>query len=343
MLIGTLLIGAVAALPTTAWADAAATALVATQTAAEQAPAPEEPTAIAMPRPLLAAYALWLLAALAALLRAGLWSPSPRRNNPADAPTTPPHADLAPTGSLAVGMMLLAMVLTILAGQLGAVLGSATIPEPLTPPAGSDPGLAMKAWTTGWVYAAQAATLGVLLWSQPWLGHAAGLAASRSTRAWASHTLRGAAAFAVVYPFAWIVGVAALELATRLAPPGETLDATAHTVLRALAADTTPAAWWAMTALVVIGAPLLEEVIYRGLLQGAIRRATGSRWAAILGASVLFVAVHAGSVEVFAMPVLAVLSVGFGIARERTGSVWPAVVMHALFNAANVLIVATGA
>lgn len=134
---------------------------------------------------------------------------------------------------------------------------------------------------------------------------------------------RGAAAFAadvhviaavlVAIPVWW-------GLATGLAP------------MRARA----PVGWQAWMSLVLVR-PVLEEVVFRGLLQGQLLRLGAARrlgpvsLANVL-ATLAFVAAHA-----FSQPpawTLATLapSLVFGHLRERFGSVWPAIVVHALYN-----------
>lgn len=180
---------------------------------------------------------------------------------------------------------------------------------------------------------------------------------------------------------------------------GEPAPAIAHEVLRVLRLDPTSAAALLLIFGAVVLAPLVEELLFRGMLQTWLLH-TGwfnSRWAVILTASVLFAAVHislmmvpreaasettaapaaqlaqveaddaeaesaptdadngepAADAEqeaedeqpeerVFAwpaMPGLFVLAVALGYLYERTGSLWPPIIVHALFNAFNVAIV----
>lgn len=92
----------------------------------------------------------------------------------------------------------------------------------------------------------------------------------------------------------------------------------------------------------VVGAPIVEEIIYRGFLQSAFVRVCDSagvnRWLGVLVTSAIFAGVHYGSVPVHGLVVLAVLGVCFGAAFERTGRLGVPIVMHALFNAANIVV-----
>lgn len=88
-------------------------------------------------------------------------------------------------------------------------------------------------------------------------------------------------------------------------------------------------------------APLLEEVIYRGLVQSAIRGHLGpaAHWPAIFGAALLFGGVHAGAAAWHALPGLMVLGVILGWLYERTGSLLAPVLVHFAFNLINVMLV----
>lgn len=89
---------------------------------------------------------------------------------------------------------------------------------------------------------------------------------------------------------------------------------------------------WERILLAVHGialAPLYEEVIFRKWLQDFLVRRTGLR-AGIALTSLLFVLLHCSWQA--ALP-LAILAVALSIARIRTGSLIPCIVMHVLHNA----------
>jgi len=94
---------------------------------------------------------------------------------------------------------------------------------------------------------------------------------------------------------------------------------------------------------VVIG-PLLEEIVFRGLLQTLLLEVLGrdARWLTILIASALFSVVHLGATTWHALPGLMVLGMVLGWLYERTGSLLPAYLVHAAFNAMNIAMVLTG-
>jgi membrane protease YdiL (CAAX protease family) len=88
----------------------------------------------------------------------------------------------------------------------------------------------------------------------------------------------------------------------------------------------------------VIGAPIVEEIMYRMLLQTALIQACRNAWTGIALTSVLFALSHlgGGAVPWHATIPLFVLSVGLGVLQVRTGRVGPCIVVHMVFNAVNV-------
>ena len=88
--------------------------------------------------------------------------------------------------------------------------------------------------------------------------------------------------------------------------------------------------------LAVVVAPLVEEMLFRGILQSMLRSYIDWPWLAISGCSVLFAAVHP---EMAHWPALFVLSMGIGYAYEKSGSLWQAIFVHAMFNGWTVLSV----
>jgi membrane protease YdiL (CAAX protease family) len=95
-----------------------------------------------------------------------------------------------------------------------------------------------------------------------------------------------------------------------------------------------------MLVSLILWQPLIEELLFRGVLQGYLRRFSKGRKgiAGISAANALttvgFVAIHfVHQPPPWALGV-AVPSLLFGYFRDRSGSVWPAVLMHSLFNAA---------
>jgi membrane protease YdiL (CAAX protease family) len=91
----------------------------------------------------------------------------------------------------------------------------------------------------------------------------------------------------------------------------------------------------------VVLAPVAEELMFRGLLQSALRRAGAGPWLAIACASVVFAGSHFTQPK--DMPALAALAVALGYNYERTGRLYPSMLMHAVFNAVSIsdLLIAT--
>jgi membrane protease YdiL (CAAX protease family) len=75
-------------------------------------------------------------------------------------------------------------------------------------------------------------------------------------------------------------------------------------------------------------APLAEEVFYRGLLYGYLRRRVGTA-AAVAVSALLFALAH-GSLTL-ALP-LAAVGAGLALLYQASGSLWPAVWAHAVVN-----------
>lgn len=153
-------------------------------------------------------------------------------------------------------------------------------------------------------------------------------------------SLVGAAAMAVAWPLAQAAGVLAGTVQSAIG--GTEVPDTAHRTLEALG-QSSDALWMGVTALVaVILAPIVEEILYRGALQQAMRGLGASRTLALWIASALFALAHWGSLvdgaEAGALAMLMVLGLAFGWCYERTGSLWAPVAAHALFNAANLTI-----
>ncbi|HUV66414.1 MAG TPA: CPBP family intramembrane glutamic endopeptidase [Sedimentisphaerales bacterium] len=89
-------------------------------------------------------------------------------------------------------------------------------------------------------------------------------------------------------------------------------------------------------------APLLEELLFRGLVQTMIRsllqnsvrgHVTGPAWLAIAASSGLFTLMHANAGH---WPALFVLGACMGYAYEKSGSLFRPIFIHALFNTASI-------
>jgi len=125
-------------------------------------------------------------------------------------------------------------------------------------------------------------------------------------------------------------------LTVQLMPEGSVQE---HALLKH-AAEAPPA--WRFTAVfvAVVMAPLAEEIFYRGLMQSMLRRHTSSAWWAIVLAAAIFSAMHFNHPD--HLPALFALGIALGYNYERTGRLTSPIVIHALFNALNVLWKLTG-
>ena len=80
-------------------------------------------------------------------------------------------------------------------------------------------------------------------------------------------------------------------------------------------------------------APLVEELIYRGVLYPALRRAMGVLWA-VVGVSTLFALVHAWQYRnnLGVIATISILSFALTAVRATTGRLLPCFVIHTVFN-----------
>jgi membrane protease YdiL (CAAX protease family) len=81
--------------------------------------------------------------------------------------------------------------------------------------------------------------------------------------------------------------------------------------------------------------PLVEEIVYRGVLYPSFEKRIGMVWAVIL-VSFLFLLVHVYQYRnsLGAISVIALLSVSLTLVRARTGKLLPCFIMHMVFNGA---------
>ncbi len=91
--------------------------------------------------------------------------------------------------------------------------------------------------------------------------------------------------------------------------------------------------WAALIVLVVFAAPLIEEVLFRGLIQGALEARLG-HWGAIILAGAGFAAVHG----LQAAPFFFFWSLPVGWVTWRSRSIRPAVAVHGVNNLTGVVL-----
>jgi membrane protease YdiL (CAAX protease family) len=77
-----------------------------------------------------------------------------------------------------------------------------------------------------------------------------------------------------------------------------------------------------------VGAPLVEEILFRGFLYGSLRNLT-NKWFAAVVSALFFGVIH---LHLPSFPALCLLGFFFAVAYESTGSLTINILMHALFN-----------
>ena len=101
--------------------------------------------------------------------------------------------------------------------------------------------------------------------------------------------------------------------------------------------DNAQGAWFiVLFVVVVIGAPFVEELVYRGFIQGGLQTRIGSTWALII-TSAWFTVVHMEPIE---FPGLFAFAIVLGLCYRRTQRVGLSIVTHLAFNATGLLLVA---
>lgn len=87
-------------------------------------------------------------------------------------------------------------------------------------------------------------------------------------------------------------------------------------------------------------APLVEEIIYRGILYSALQRAVGPLLAIIV-VTLMFAGLHVVQYwpDIGAISAIALLSLAITVVRARTGRLLPCFVIHLVFNGIQSLII----
>ncbi len=102
--------------------------------------------------------------------------------------------------------------------------------------------------------------------------------------------------------------------------------------------------WWALLIGAAVGAPIAEELLFRGLLFGVLRdtrlRLTGT----MIVTAALWSALHM-QYSLYGLAAIFLIGLYLGWLRERTGSLLPPMICHALYNGTIVVALAnfTGA
>ena len=96
----------------------------------------------------------------------------------------------------------------------------------------------------------------------------------------------------------------------------------------------------AIAVIAATTAPLVEEIIYRGILYSALQRAIGSLLAIIV-VTLMFAGLHVVQYwpDIGAISAIALLSLAITVVRARTGRLLPCFVIHLVFNGIQSLII----
>jgi membrane protease YdiL (CAAX protease family) len=103
------------------------------------------------------------------------------------------------------------------------------------------------------------------------------------------------------------------------------------TIAQDLGADSSTTAAIAIVFLVAVGAPIVEELLFRGVMFGGLRQRLPVLPAAGV-TGVLFGAVHVGGSPIAFLLPLAMLGFGLCLLYHRTGSLYPPMAVHAVNN-----------
>lgn len=218
----------------------------------------------------------------------------------------------------------------IVAGGVGATIASAVAPPDSDPLARA----AILTWG-GLLGGGSVCLVGGILWS----GYPTPADARTPTRLGPS--IAGAVVLLLlVVPI--VQTVSALGQLLQTAISGEQPSPLGHETLRLMVDSMGTPGWWAMTAAAAIGAPIVEEIAYRGFVQQSARRAgVGPVMAPVLVGGI-FALVHIPALpedsRIAGLSGLLVLGIALGILRERTGRLLPCILAHMGFNAFNLII-----
>ena len=146
-------------------------------------------------------------------------------------------------------------------------------------------------------------------------------------------------AFAVFAPMAIAVAgiLHGLFILIQFEPP----TAIGHETLLLLSKNEWTSATWVVILGVTIGAGIVEEVLYRGLILPTFSAVLGgkSAWGAIVATSIFFAMMHIGASPPSAIIGLFVLSIGLCWARVKSGGVLAPIAIHIVFNTMNIAFV----
>lgn len=225
------------------------------------------------------------------------------------------------------------MALYLFAQVLGGLVASAFSDAPASPNA--TPDFRALAVSSGAFYlVASVISVGAILSFRQ-----LGKAAPQPAMPW-SGLLAGAFGFVIAIPVLVTVGDLSALLRTWIA--GARPDPIAHGTLQMLLEHRADPTVLLLVAGAVVGAPVFEETVYRGLLQTSLVRALRVRWVGVGLTAGLFTLAHvggAGNVPLQALPQIFAVGLACGFLREHPrAGLSGAMVFHGMFNACNVVL-----
>ena len=134
------------------------------------------------------------------------------------------------------------------------------------------------------------------------------------------------------------VGVAAQILLTLLYLPFPIDEEDLSTSLTDLAERLSGAELVALMLLIVIGAPVVEELFFRGLVLRSLQRRFDDVWA-MIGSGLIFGFIH---LQLLQLPALALFGILLAWTAVRTGRLGAGIVAHIVFNAMAMVSIVSG-
>lgn len=146
---------------------------------------------------------------------------------------------------------------------------------------------------------------------------------------------------AVVIAFPVVAAAGELSRMAFTYATGEEQSTIAHATLEMIRQNSQDPWTWVIIFTAILGAAIIEELIFRAFVQTALLRMLGSTWLAVIITSAVFALVHTSgdAVPWHAVPALFVLGLAIGVAYERFKGLGVPIAMHAGFNAINIALV----
>lgn len=98
--------------------------------------------------------------------------------------------------------------------------------------------------------------------------------------------------------------------------------------------------WWLMLIAAAVGAPIAEELLFRGFLYGVLRRTAAGIAGAALVSSFVWACMHA-SYTIYGMAAIFLIGLYLAWVREKTQSLITPIVCHGLYNGLIVAVLAS--